>query len=82
MKYFRPIQSGTNAGMTFKQYIGNNFKVPFLVALFAVVYFLIKFFVTKDFEAIYTLFVFLGLAVVWFLAMVIDWGIKRKRWED
>ena len=81
MKYFRPIGKGTNEGMTFKQYIKNNYITPLGIAILAVLWFVVGYFLKDEKESLYTALVFLGLTTLYIAIIVIDWGLKRKRWE-
>lgn len=78
MKYFRPIQSGTNKGMTFWEYLRNN-TLPYIIS---VVIFACFFLTKSDPLAHKVSFVFLFFSVFAFVATVVSWGINRKRWED
>lgn len=78
MKYFKPIQSGVNKGMTFFEYLINN-TLPYIIG---VIIFACYFFIKPDPIAKEVGFIFLLFSLFAFIATVVDWGIKRKRWED
>ena len=82
MKYFRPIQSGVNKGMTFFEYLRNN-TMPYIFGTTATaLVFVIVGRLQKEPILFNVSYVFLFFSLFAFIATVIDWGIKRKRWED